>query len=622
MQTPCVSSSLHSIPAYALLFPGQGTDLTGRGRRLISSYPTLRPSFELAEEIAGFDIVAFTDAPDTTKTTQMQVSLVTLCCTAASLLEETACFPPRFVAGHSLGELSALICAGALSFDDGIRCALFRGQAIKKAWTACGAMTALFGLSFNETEALCREVSRPDSMVFAANDNSPTQVVASGHTSAIERLEALLEKRSVQFHRLAVAFPFHTPLLAQASEDFGTYLTTIAISQPRWPVISNLSGIPYTTPDDIRRSLGHHISSPVLWGQSMNLIVDQKVRHTLELGPGETLTRLVRRSHPSVTAHAVDAPSPTLLRQLSEPLSLSQCLSVRRALATTPNRGANDLSIALDTAMVEAMRSGGYPPEAETRTKLRAALAAKHLPEDQICSSLKSLDEKVIDAIPLIGFSHAGGSSAFYRSWHCPCATFIDYPGHGTNAMLPQARSMDELVDFLIRTVRWPNKYRLFGHSLGAYVVFEVVQQLLTRHLPLPEQCVLSAALPPTDDHWKSWLSTSDDQQAVSLLESMGGTPPNLANDKEIASHFLGLLRSDMQLLANYVQQTPQPISVPLLVCYGTDDRYVPADRVEGWRRLTTRQCEIVPFPGNHFSYLFTPAFSTSVLTASHSEGR
>jgi [acyl-carrier-protein] S-malonyltransferase len=294
---------------FAAVFPGQGAQYVGMGAALCDRHPEARAVFQRASAAAGFDLERLCrEGPDealrSTANTQPAVLATSLACLAA--LAAT----PAVAAGLSLGEYAALVCAGALELEAAVRLVCLRGRAMEEATRGRETMmVALVGLSPAQTRALC-EAHRHLGIVEPANFNSPGQVVIGGDAAAVA--EAARAARSLGARRavpLAVSAPFHTSLMAPAAERLAAALERTPLRRARVPVIANVSAQAVRDPDEIRRALVAQVASPVLWEQSVRAIHGAGIRRFVEIGPGTTLSGMVRRTVDAETHHVEDPAS-------------------------------------------------------------------------------------------------------------------------------------------------------------------------------------------------------------------------------------------------------------------------------------------------------------------------
>jgi [acyl-carrier-protein] S-malonyltransferase len=281
----------------AFVFPGQGSQSPGMGRDLAENFPVARRVFEEADDTLGFAIskLCFEGPAEELKLTEnTQPAILTCSVAVARALAERGCHP-GYVAGHSLGEYSALVAAGAVEFRDAVRLVRRRGRYMQEAVpNGVGAMAAILGLTPDEVEAVCSRASQGE-VVSPANLNSPAQVVIAGHATAVERaMEAAKSAGAKRAIRLEVSAPFHCALMRPAQERLAPDLDRTAFRDLSVPLINNFAAREVRSAGDAREGLKQQVPNPVRWEESMRLLGAQGVDHFIEVGPGRVLTGLLR----------------------------------------------------------------------------------------------------------------------------------------------------------------------------------------------------------------------------------------------------------------------------------------------------------------------------------------
>lgn len=282
------------------MFPGQGSQSVGMGKDLFDTYPTAKAVYEEADEALGFKLSSLCfEGPDDqlTLTTNTQPAILTTSIAALRVLQEQVEVEAAYVAGHSLGEYTALVCAGAMDFADAVRIVRKRGEFMQEAVpVGTGTMAAIMGLDQNQVEAACQQVNRADHIVTLANINSPGQYVISGHVAAVNEVIELVKaqgaKRAIP---LAVSAPFHSPLMRQAAERLESVLQNIVFHDLRIPLINNAEASVIASGVEARSSLVRQMYKSVEWELSMRRLRDLGGSMFVEIGPGKVLSGLLKR---------------------------------------------------------------------------------------------------------------------------------------------------------------------------------------------------------------------------------------------------------------------------------------------------------------------------------------
>lgn len=292
----------------AFVFPGQGAQFVGMGKDLYESSPLAKELFEKANEILGYRItdIMFEGTDEDlrqTKVTQPAVFLHSVI-SALCMGED---FKPEMTAGHSLGEFSALVAAGALSFEDGLKLVYARAMAMQKACEIRpSTMAAVIALADDKVEEICDQVTREGNIVVAANYNCPGQIVISGSIEGIEEACVLMKeagaKRALP---LNVSGAFHSPLMNPAKEELESAIKATTFHTPKCPVYQNVDALPHTDPEEIKANLVSQLTASVRWTQTVKNMITDGADDFTECGPGAVLQGLIKKIDKEVNAHGI-----------------------------------------------------------------------------------------------------------------------------------------------------------------------------------------------------------------------------------------------------------------------------------------------------------------------------
>ncbi len=294
----------------AFLFPGQGSQYVGMGKDLFNNYQTARKIFEEANDALGFDLgrLCFEGSmEELTKTENTQPAILTVSVAAFRTYMEKIGVAPKYTAGHSLGEISALCCSGAISFFDAVRVVRQRGRFMQEAVAVgIGSMAAVSGVDKKLIEDVCSQITDSKRTVVVSNYNSPEQIVISGHSGAVTAAGEKLKELGARIIPLKVSAPFHSPLMQPAADRLREELMKYDFSDLKWPVISNINGLPYAGKDVIVQNLTEQVVNAVRWHDSMNNLQSFGVEIAVEIGPQAVLKNLMRKNAPNIKVYSFE----------------------------------------------------------------------------------------------------------------------------------------------------------------------------------------------------------------------------------------------------------------------------------------------------------------------------
>ena len=299
---------------FAFVFPGQGSQIVGMGKALAQAFTVANETFTQADDVLGFSLskVAWEGPEESLNDTiNTQPALFTHSIAVHQVIRSL--YPdlkPSFVAGHSMGELSALVAAGALTFIDGLKLVRIRGELMKNAGEKSpGGMAAVLGMDITLLEQLCSEASNKSEIVQVANDNCPGQVVISGSNNALDRVKPLLEAAGAKrVIRLAVSIAAHSPYMATVQAEFNKTVASTPIDPPLIPTIGNVTAMPLLDANHIREDLQNQLTHRVRWTETVQFLTGQGISMFLEIGSGSVLSGLIKRIDRNVITISIGSP--------------------------------------------------------------------------------------------------------------------------------------------------------------------------------------------------------------------------------------------------------------------------------------------------------------------------
>ena len=296
---------------FACVFPGQGSQSVGMMSDFLDEYSEVQDLFKRASDVLGYDMAKLVDegpADSLNQTERTQPAMLTAGVAAWLVLQKATDARPHMMAGHSLGEYSALVCAGAIEFEDAVKLVAERGRLMQNAVPdGVGAMAAVLGLEDDPVRNLCEAASSADAVVQPVNFNSPGQIVVAGHAAAVDKaMELAKEAGAKRALKLPVSVPSHSVLMTEAAEQLGERLAAISIKAPALPVYQNVDAAVHSDPADIAECLKKQLYNPVLWVDTVRNMAGQGITATVECGPGKVLAGLNKRIDKALDNYTID----------------------------------------------------------------------------------------------------------------------------------------------------------------------------------------------------------------------------------------------------------------------------------------------------------------------------
>ena len=297
----------------AILFPGQGSQIVGMGSEFYNNFSSVKEIFKSADEKLNFKLskIILEGPEDQLKLTQnTQPAILTVSYAIFKILKEEFNYNfenTKYFAGHSLGEYSALLCSGSLSFEDALYLLFERGKSMQEAVpVGKGGMLAVLGSENEEIEDCIKKI-KSKGVCEIANDNAPGQIIVSGNIELIQELQNILKENKKKSIMLPVSAPFHCSLMNAAATNMKSKIENVNFTKPNYEIITNVSASPTNDPADIKKLLVEQIYSKVRWRESISYMANNKITEYLEIGPGKVLTGLVKRILPSANSSSINS---------------------------------------------------------------------------------------------------------------------------------------------------------------------------------------------------------------------------------------------------------------------------------------------------------------------------
>lgn len=294
----------------SVVFPGQGSQYAAMGKKLLESFPDSKHIFNEASEYISYNLLDdCISASDHTLTQSkyLQASVFVISYAYFKAFQQEYGIEPACATGHSLGEISALACSGAITFKDAVRMVVFRGEVMSEASKQhCGGMSAITNVHTREVEKACNELKKQGEDIYCATYNLPDQTVISGSVAGLQKAEVFLAAKGAKTKGLFVMGAFHSPFMRSAIEPYAEYMSSLPITKTYWPVFSTRTSYPYIAPFAVNSILVEQLTSPVYWFQTIENMYQCAVRIFVEVGPGHVLKNLIKRQYPNCRVYTIE----------------------------------------------------------------------------------------------------------------------------------------------------------------------------------------------------------------------------------------------------------------------------------------------------------------------------
>ncbi|MEW9697559.1 ACP S-malonyltransferase [Paenibacillus sp. SI8] len=321
----------------AFLFPGQGSQYVGMGKKLFDQFPIAKQTFEEANEELGFNLTSLCfegTVEELQKTAYTQPAILTHSVAAYRVFMQEVGVHPHYMAGHSLGEITALTCSGSIAFSDAVKLVHKRGTFMQNAVAqGVGAMSAISDVDAQIVKEVCKEIAPDSHEVVISNYNSPNQTIISGTVKAVENAEHKLQQQGANVFRLNVSAPFHCSFMKEAAQELEAELSQLSFFGMKFPIVSNIDAVPYSGSEEIVHHLTAQMVLPVQWSNTMSYLIKQGVDTFIELGPSHVLRNMMRKTFPEATSFAYDMEEDAkavreLFQSVTYPCFVSRCLTI------------------------------------------------------------------------------------------------------------------------------------------------------------------------------------------------------------------------------------------------------------------------------------------------------